>query len=80
MDIHIYNTTKELSQSFTEWLKSLLNEKEELTIALSGGSTPKQLFNYWASLPQGTINWSKVKLFWGDERCVDPTDRRATIK
>lgn len=80
MDIQILNTKDELSLSFTEWLKTMLEEKEELTIALSGGSTPKQLFNYWSQLPEGEINWEKVILFWGDERCVPPTDEESNYK
>ncbi len=43
------------------------------TVALSGGSTPKALYSLLAS-PQfaGRLEWSKVHLFWGDERCVPP--------
>lgn len=44
------------------------------SIALSGGSTPKGIFNLIAEKYQGRINWSRVTFFWGDERCVPPTD------
>jgi len=80
MNIQIFNTTDELSRSFTEWLKGLLEEKREITIALSGGSTPKSLFDYWASLPEGEIEWEKIKFFWGDERCVSPYHEESNYK
>ena len=80
MNLQIFNTTDELSQSFTDWFKEQLAEKDRLTIALSGGSTPKSLFNYWAKLPQGEIDWTRVKFFWGDERCVPPTDEESNYK
>jgi 6-phosphogluconolactonase len=43
------------------------------TVALSGGSTPKKLYEQLL-LPNRAykINWSKVKIFWSDERVVPP--------
>jgi 6-phosphogluconolactonase len=44
-------------------------------VALSGGSTPKALFALITKPPYSTkIDWSKVHLFWGDERSVPATD------
>ncbi len=39
-------------------------------VALSGGSTPKRLYELLAELPEKSIDWSKVVLLWGDERDV----------
>jgi len=80
MNIQIYRTTEDLSRSFTEWLKEILTKKEKVTIALSGGSTPKSLFDYWATLPAQEIDWTKIKFFWGDERCVPPTHAESNYK
>jgi 6-phosphogluconolactonase len=42
-------------------------------IALSGGSTPKPLYELLAAPPYATrVDWGRVHLFWGDERCVPP--------
>jgi 6-phosphogluconolactonase len=43
------------------------------TVALSGGSTPKSIFQYLAKNCKNKILWNKIKFFWGDERCV-PSD------
>jgi 6-phosphogluconolactonase len=43
-------------------------------VALSGGSTPKRLFEILATDNfQAKIDWNRVYLFWGDERYV-PSD------
>ena len=44
------------------------------TIALSGGSTPKNLFNLLATNARTTLPWDRMFFFWGDERHVAPTD------
>ena len=41
-------------------------------IALSGGSTPKLLFEIIVDSFAGAVNWSRVHFFWVDERCVPP--------
>lgn len=43
------------------------------TIALSGGSTPRPLYELLSG-PAFThrIDWPNVHVFWGDERCVPP--------
>jgi 6-phosphogluconolactonase len=43
------------------------------TIALSGGSTPKTLYQLLAEEPyRSRIDWTKVEVFFTDERCVPP--------
>ncbi len=50
-------------------------------VALSGGSTPKALFALLAEAPyRDQIDWSNVHLFWGDERCVLPTDEQSNYR
>lgn len=48
--------------------------RARFAMALSGGTTPRQLFERLASPPwRDRIDWPRVHLFWGDERCVSPT-------
>ena len=43
-------------------------------LALSGGSTPRLVYQLLASPPRvGAVDWSRVEFFWGDERAV-PSD------
>ncbi len=44
------------------------------SIALSGGSTPKSLFQLLAADPYlNRIKWNNWRIYFGDERCVPPT-------
>ena len=43
-----------------------------VSIALSGGSTPKTIYRHLSIHHRYTIDWSRILLFWGDERCVGP--------
>jgi 6-phosphogluconolactonase len=43
------------------------------TVALSGGSTPKRLYQLLTAEPfRSQVDWGRVEIFWGDERCVPP--------
>ena len=49
---------------------------DKFTIALAGGSTPEALFKLLASEQyQSAIDWPKVQIYSGDERCVPPDDQ-----
>jgi 6-phosphogluconolactonase len=48
---------------------------DRCTIVLAGGSTPRDLYVRLAQDDSSSpIDWSRVYLFWGDERCVAPDD------
>jgi len=48
------------------------------TLALSGGNTPRPVYARLASAGcRDRIDWSKVLIFFGDERCVPPDDPRS---
>lgn len=80
MKIKIAEDITSLNKAFTEWMKTILSQQEEITLALSGGSTPKSLFDYWAKHHATDIDWKKIKFFWSDERCVPPTDNESNYK
>ena len=51
------------------------------SIALAGGETPRGLYQLLASAPFATrVDWSRVQVFWGDERCVPPTDAESNFR
>ena len=79
--IQISESVEKLSEQFAQLLiEKVNNRKDDFNIALSGGSTPKGIFEYLAAHHQRTIGWHKVKFFWGDERCVPPTDSESNYK
>ncbi len=50
-------------------LAAALAERPTATLAVSGGSTPKLMFEAMAA---AEFDWRRVHLFWVDERCVPP--------
>lgn len=79
--IQISKSAEELSKHFARLLIDKVNNSiDNFYIALSGGSTPKCIFEYLAAHHQKTIDWYKVRFYWGDERCVPPTDSESNYK
>lgn len=58
--------------------KKKIKEKGQFVMALSGGETPKGVYSLMA-MPGtcGRFEWDKIHFFWGDERCVPPSDPRS---
>jgi len=53
----------------------------ECAIALSGGETPRALHARLASDPfRRRIPWTRIRVFWGDERGVPPDDPRSNYR
>lgn len=72
----IFSTPEELADAFAEEVISLIKttgkRKKFVSLALSGGSTPKLFFSVLAEKYSEAVDWNKVKIFWADERCVPP--------
>jgi 6-phosphogluconolactonase len=47
---------------------------DEFSIALSGGDTARRCYERLADDAGTQIDWWKVDIYWGDERCVPPDD------
>lgn len=49
-----------------------------VALALAGGETPRPVYERLAAPPHaGRIDWTRVEIFFGDERCVPPADERS---
>ncbi len=85
MNQHISKDIEALSNYFAGWLvlyiKEVLSKRDRFTIALSGGSTPKKLYQLLASEKyKNQIHWERLHFFWGDERFVPFDDARNNAK
>lgn len=75
--IKIFEDKSKLSRAFCEEIIKLTNEKDNFSLVLSGGSTPKGIFKMLATDYRSIIDWEKIHLFWGDERCVPPDHKES---
>lgn len=56
-------------------------ERGRFDLALAGGSTPKAAYALLAAPPlRSRVAWELVRFFFGDERCVPPTDDQSNYK
>ena len=77
---HIFKNNEAVAEAFADFLQKEIEKAEKINIALSGGSTPKVLFDILARKYADKIDWKKVHFYWGDERCVPPTDDESNYK
>ena len=80
MELKIAKTKQQIAKDFADWLIALIHSKDSLHVALSGGSTPKIVFDELALRNLSKEDWQKVHLYWGDERCVPPEDSESNYK
>ena len=58
---------------FTAIAAEAIAARGRFSVALSGGSTPRPLYEHLAREELASwLPWSSVHVFWGDERCVAP--------
>ncbi|HMC53420.1 MAG TPA: 6-phosphogluconolactonase, partial [Acidimicrobiales bacterium] len=50
------------------------SEDHEFSMALSGGPTARACYERLAENGADAVDWWRVDVYWGDERCVPPTD------
>ena len=77
-DIRIFKDLEALSHEaaklFIKQAAKAIQERGRFLVALNGGSTPKRLFQLIATEYRDKVDWHKIHVFWGDERCVPPND------
>ncbi len=61
-----------LAQEMVKYFESVSSNRKHVYLAISGGSTPRTLYQLLASEEQfrDRIPWRKIQLFWVDERWV----------
>ena len=83
-ELRIFRNSERLSRNaanlFVEQAGRSVRERNQFLVALNGGSTPNRLFQLLATDYRDQIDWSKVQIFWGDERCVPPDDNGSSYR
>jgi 6-phosphogluconolactonase len=83
--INISANYEDLCGKVTQEILDLSNKKialqNQFSIVLSGGSTPKGIYQCMASpLYRNKFRWEKMHFFWSDERWVPPEDQRSNYR
>jgi 6-phosphogluconolactonase len=81
MQLHIEKNPEQLSYALADWIANYINDvlsrEEKFSWALSGGNSPRQLYKLLAESPyRQKIPWSRLHIFFGDERVVPFDDEQ----
>lgn len=81
--IQIFPDLDQLTNYFVSRISDQLLKKapgQYFSVALSGGSTPTAIFKIITEKYKNKIDWSRIVLFWGDERCVPPRNKESNYR
>lgn len=81
MPIHIYKDEDAVSVAAANWIADLIQQKLQqqptFSLLLSGGNTPKKLYHVLSTEEfRKKIDWTRMEIFFGDERIVPFEDDR----
>lgn len=85
VDIRIYPDAASLARAAAEYFVTLTAEVTathgRFAVALSGGSTPRATYTLLANDEfAARVDWPRVHVFWGDERCVPPDHSESSFQ
>ena len=76
MNLLVYETPEELEEAaardFVAKAEAAIGERGRFAVVLAGGSTPRTTYEILARHHLDELDWSKVHVFFGDERTVHP--------
>ncbi len=81
-ELEIVVDREALARRAAEWLLALaVAKKGVFNVALSGGTTPRRLYEVLAESPiREAFPWRRTHWFWGDERFVPWSDQRSNYR
>jgi 6-phosphogluconolactonase len=84
-DVRTYPDPASLARAAAEHFVTLAAEaiaaRGRVAVALSGGSTPRATYALLATEEfAAQLDWSRVHVFWGDERCVPPDHPDSNVR
>lgn len=80
--VHVYANPSEVARGaarhFVDYAWQSIAKDGQFLVALSGGNTPRQMFELLASDEfRAQVDWAKVHVFWSDERAVPPANAQS---
>lgn len=79
MKLNIFKSQAELNEQLAQYVIKVANkaiaDKDRFDFVLTGGSSPKGLYQLLSTTYKSQIDWDKVYFFFGDERTVLPFEK-----
>jgi 6-phosphogluconolactonase len=84
MDLRIFPhgdaLSREVARAVVDRIHEALATADHCSLGLAGGQTPRALYRVLATEERDRIPWSRLHLFWGDERFVPQDDPRSNYR
>jgi len=84
LDLRVFPDQPELFEAaaldFVDQAKTAIQTRGRFTVALSGGSTPRGLFQVLSTKDRDILSWDRMFFFWGDERHVPPDSPESNFR
>src|SRR4051812_10312616 len=64
-------------ERFVALAREAVSARGRFTVALSGGTTPKKIYEQLAG---EALPWERIEIFWGDERTVPPEHEQSNFR
>jgi 6-phosphogluconolactonase len=84
LNLLVYETHEQLAeaaaQDFVASAEGAVNGRGRFAVVLAGGSTPKATYEVLSRDYADRLDWSKVHIFFGDERTVRPVDEDSNYR
>jgi 6-phosphogluconolactonase len=72
---------EEAARRFVALAQAAIKDDGRFSVALSGGSTPRALYQRLAQPPhRDQVDWEHIHVYWGDERYVPPDDPESCFR
>jgi 6-phosphogluconolactonase len=80
--INVFPSIEAIAEAVAGMFIELLRKpgEELIHIALSGGNTPKVIFNYLNKTYGNKLTDNRFHFWWGDDRCVPPSNDESNYK
>src|SRR3989442_423388 len=66
------DVARHAAERFASNARQAISREGRFVVALSGGDTPRLMNMYLVERYRNSLDWSRIFLFWGDERAVPP--------
>lgn len=71
--LHEVVVSESPARTAAERFAQFVIEQERVHVAVSGGSTPRDMFRFLATDLAAVVPWDRIQIYQVDERCVPPT-------
>jgi 6-phosphogluconolactonase len=84
-ELQVYRDSQAVARALADLFVSIgrmaTAQRGSFHVALSGGNTPRAAYELIGREPlSGELSWSDVFVYFGDERCVPPTDEQSNYR